>query len=790
MSLARALPSLLARFRGPAILSPSRGPAGRFENRWRVLLGRALAALLVLGFVAVDGANGQACDPTLVNKFKGTEEWRGSFTIKGTATGTDGTTVYTVSESIAAKPDLLPTTGGLVPKGPMNEVINVDDQAQDPTTGSFVEFKELNGNQAVSSGPFGAGFMILFSGSDCTYSLVYDQSYNATVTLESQTFDEIGQFGPLLDPNGLGGPGAVVSVVPLPTDSLVLAGKLDFHEPPATPVTTDPVHWVITWTFAPKIQNVDLVLTPDGYDGWRPTGGRKETDPGSDPILGGSNVLRVNAALKTTDGTQLNVEANDITFKLTSVSHVPGVVGNWPPKGSATTAADLTFDQSGGSTGAVSSDGLTVTSPANVTEFGSVIVPHDWGAYGVLQATADLPDGSTITGYLVTDPSVTNVLVPKRQQNSHIADSWKDLHNISLDTPDADDSDNDPVGDGQLGDGLTLYEEYRGFYMGCSGNNYPIGLEAAVGGTCQHVEGDPQKKDLFIVQTLTAMTDLGIEMFKKQTDIRTHYHGLHKDEISPTRVINFNNDGGAHEVDQHALLIVRTSEAKNYAEAVGGPGLPRDVTEIDVPESMDASSAPAGPERDEYMSVIAHEISHAVDVWHHGENDRGDAVWSVDENGAIQETLMFEGAILIGTSTPVYVITEDTDLSAQVINLVSPSSLLLDQTDEYLWVGNNKCGTSVERNGQHSGDEACWMRYNAAGAYIPSGLPDFRVLVDEFAGFQLTDHAGGTGVNDPNRLPRSRYGDAYSNRGECSKQICVNDAGVAVQRDQPEGCSQ
>jgi hypothetical protein len=129
-------------------------------------------------------------------------------------------------------------------------------------------------------------------------------------------------------------------------------------------------------------------------------------------------------------------------------------------------------------------------------------------------------------------------------------------------------------------------------------------------------------------------------------------------------------------------------------------------------------------------------------------------------------------------------------LSAQVINLVSPSSLLLDQTDEYLWVGNNKCGTSVERNGQHSGDEACWMRYNAAGAYIPSGLPDFRVLVDEFAGFQLTDHAGGTGVNDPNRLPRSRYGDAYSNRGECSKQICVNDAGVAVQRDQPEGCSQ
>jgi len=75
------------------------------------------------------------------------------------------------------------------------------------------------------------------------------------------------------------------------------------------------------------------------------------------------------------------------------------------------------------------------------------------------------------------------------------------------------------------------------------------------------------------------------------------------------------------------------------------------------------------------------------------------------------------------------------------------------------------------------------------------GFPQIRYWTgDEVIGFDLTDHPQGTGVNKPGRMPRVRYGDAYSGapnqvpgspqtqRGNDASQLDVNDNNVEIMR--------
>jgi hypothetical protein len=82
-----------------------------------------------------------------------------------------------------------------------------------------------------------------------------------------------------------------------------------------------------------------------------------------------------------------------------------------------------------------------------------------------------------------------------------------------------------------------------------------------------------------------------------------------------------------------------------------------------------------------------------------------------------------------------------------------------------LWIGRLQ--------GQHSGDTDCVMRYILAKVYLsPSG--DYYIYDDnEQIGLKICEKPEGTGVNKSGRLPRPRFGDA--SRGNCQKQICVND---------------
>ena len=71
--------------------------------------------------------------------------------------------------------------------------------------------------------------------------------------------------------------------------------------------------------------------------------------------------------------------------------------------------------------------------------------------------------------------------IPVDENENHIADWWEDLRNPPSREPLSDD-DFAPRGDGTLGDGLSLYEEYRGLM---------------VRGVWQ--DFDPKEKDMFVM---------------------------------------------------------------------------------------------------------------------------------------------------------------------------------------------------------------------------------------------------------------------------------------------------
>ncbi len=361
----------------------------------------------------------------------------------------------------------------------------------------------------------------------------------------------------------------------------------------------------------------------------------------------------------------------------------------------------------------------------------------DWGGWSRLKVTAELPDGRQITGYLNGDKSQTEIRLPKRSASSLIADSWKQEKGVS--GADSSDDESDPPGDGNPGDGLTLYEEYRGFYE-----------------NGEHLEGNPKKKEYFAVNLAGNDGSGGLALFHRLSGLLVHGKLL-QEELSFTRIINKNVISGPHRVDQHGIIL-RVQGFTGYAQAVrvdpqGGPSTPRDFQfvglSIGFPPLQTASAAVS------YASAtVAHELLHTVNVYHHGESDE-----TVTWTRGTGDTILENGA-------PIRVLREDgTDATAQILAGIDR----LAQGGQSLtrWIG--------VRGGQHSGFEDCVMRYDNANAYRSDADASLRYTVREIPGAHLCESADGVNVNDSSHSPQSRYGPAASQRGVCKRQVLVND---------------
>lgn len=465
-----------------------------------------------------------------------------------------------------------------------------------------------------------------------------------------------------------------------------------------------------SWSFSGVAIDTEAVIEmPKSYESWRPEAGRDETTRGNDLDV------KVRVQKKGEPGKPSPRKAK-FKFELVDVSKEKGTCLNWPAKGKD--SYDLKIEPKlNGHLKINGPNGLVAESNKDLERSSVRISCFDWGAYGKLKVTALLDDGTEIPAQLEKDSLKKELTLPQDENENQIADWWEKKYGMSDEPPDSDD-DFYPVGDFHRGDGLSLYEEYRGFMVKGQGK-------------AVHISTNPDKKDLFILNEVPD-GKAGIDLFHNATGIETHE--IQKDQMDASRVINFNLNPQTFVVFQHALRMKATrcsSQGRQWG-GLSSLGPPKKVDMVEIRAKYELYYG------DGKKYTIAHELGHAVCLDHHGDGNYFCATG--DKNPGC------------------YYLRKQ--LAKQ-----DPG---IKMNDIYIAV----------QQGENSGVEDCLMRYvwahyfarteNGTTVYYSYGDPE------KFSSSFCTESLG-TGVNARNHKPFPKAGDAQAGRGICFNKLCVND---------------
>ena len=176
-----------------------------------------------------------------------------------------------------------------------------------------------------------------------------------------------------------------------------------------------------------------------------------------------------------------------------------------------------------------------------------VILSHDYGAWGKLKARVNV---GGIWYECKSENGDDYITIPCDEDEDRIADYWEGQYDV-YDKDENWDEDPEPSGQNSNGDGISLYEEYRGF----EDENY------------QHERLNPQVKELFVRDENGLVAQSGFDVV---SGLRVFYIGedgwtgadewsdsFYRLTVDPEkRVVNFNTSDFGHIVDQHALHVV------------------------------------------------------------------------------------------------------------------------------------------------------------------------------------------------------------------------------------------
>lgn len=230
----------------------------------------------------------------------------------------------------------------------------------------------------------------------------------------------------------------------------------------------------------------------------------------------------------------------------------------------------------------------------------------DYGAFGKIKAQCKI-DSQTLEA-VEKGSDKTHTAIPRDDNNNNIADSW--AHNAGNAI---DDDDNSPAEGVSDGDGLSRFEEFRGFMVSGS-----------------HVRTSADNKDAFIHDE----DGIGLGYFGT-SGLTTHLITLDEFNGASSRIINFRKE--SHNiVDQHGLLLrdFNLSGAFNWGLAnnpAGFVGTPKDYDDIQVDiaqitSDLNAARPPGATNHTNniHSYIIAHELGHGVHVSHHSPTGSGD----------------------------------------------------------------------------------------------------------------------------------------------------------------------
>lgn len=197
----------------------------------------------------------------------------------------------------------------------------------------------------------------------------------------------------------------------------------------------------------------------DVYAKWVPLG---PTIPGDDETKGGNDLDLV---LEVRDkATNKVVPVPYSAVWSIAGTRLPGWCMNYPKRSAANDHWDLYFDpKKNNKTWKVQQDGEQLVVGSTSGALPVTITSRDYAGHAVVSATVTV-DGATLIAHEDTGKGIgePGIRVPKDDNQNHIADAWE-ADNHAKDRDATDDDDAKPAGMFNKGDGLDVFEEYRGF---------------------------------------------------------------------------------------------------------------------------------------------------------------------------------------------------------------------------------------------------------------------------------------------------------------------------------------
>ncbi|HEX2854748.1 MAG TPA: hypothetical protein VHO24_16065 [Opitutaceae bacterium] len=369
----------------------------------------------------------------------------------------------------------------------------------------------------------------------------------------------------------------------------------------------------------PEMADVEVEITLDGYDKWRPEGSiGKPTAPANHIIARATVVPKGAARLENLPAVK------KMRFELGNTSNEPGVCLNWPLN-AKDEDYDLRLAERPLFPGQLSDkDQASEVTGMLTDEKGrpyaeSQIDSYDFGGRTSLRVICSLADGREIVGVMKDGGAgQDSVRLPKMNAGDWIADAWRKEKNVGKlpalhDEEKVEDQEHN-------GDGFTLYEEYRGW------------VEQG-----KHIEGDPEKKDFFVRNTIGADAKGGIALFERVSKLKVHSR-LRASELSrEKRLMNGNRRDAPQRVKQHGVFLEKTQGQGSFGGGTAGmskkdadyafrPGKVWQVR-VEYPTSRDglfsktrsaSYNLSEGEAAVAYDRGVAHELLHSVGCDHHG----------------------------------------------------------------------------------------------------------------------------------------------------------------------------
>lgn len=338
------------------------------------------------------------------------------------------------------------------------------------------------------------------------------------------------------------------------------------------------IEHTVTWDIERRI-DIEPTLDRVPLD-WRPRGGDE------------SNTIEITARLPEGAGLE-----GKFRFELRDISTEPGYAMNAgsnedrDPDFEIVETAEFTPVTA-------SSDVYSVETVDAVTEATITIQANDYGAWGNLGCTVNV-DGAVLDCRAPDGASF--VTLPRDDNTNRIADGWEERHAVSEDP--AADEDERPEGS-DPGDGFSTFEEYRGFVV-----------------DGQWVDTDPTEKDVFVRNTMSGqpLVRRGLSLFTTATGLQVHEVGPSEYSGVDDRLMNLNRDSHAARPDrgQKAIYLYDGVDPMGrgaLGRALGGPG------SLNVVEGavVDLAGLQAGGLLGIVANVVAHELAHAVNLYHPG----------------------------------------------------------------------------------------------------------------------------------------------------------------------------